>query len=242
MVQQDRKIAQQKMVQQGQKMTQHKMIEQAQKIAKQVLMHNDKCDPEIRRDAGYSERSEDFETRYLANNIYNTIYKTNFFKNCVGCCKTYLEKRNYTFLGYNFDCVFYYRPVEGENNYMPHISCYVKQSRTRNGKGQISTNSVNVSGDLGPKLVYDSQIFQLYKPLGSLTVGTYNFARMESIAIEKATSDLLQEVYLNFSDATLMELYRERLALPSLKGYFTLKTRVDKNEFIIADNLDIEQT
>ena len=67
--------------------------------------------------------------------------------------------------------------------------------------------------DRGRCVVSNGKSYNLYSPTGNLSVGVDLTARMVAVDINKVRSFELQDIYLNYSDAALLELYRENNVL-----------------------------
>lgn len=180
-----------------------------------LTYHNINCNTNRRRCSGLSEDGEQFLQRY---NIEVPRY---FGLKCLGCCFAYLIKRGYKETpNLSFDRVCYSShdlAVPGAS-IRDLVSSFVKVPRKPGGRnGQIATGPDLNLGKMMVRPFADSRTYQLYsEAAGGLSVGFLARARMESVAIEVVKPEELVEIYFNYADAALVELYREKKGLPSL--------------------------
>lgn len=192
-----------------------------------LTYHNINCNTNRRRFSGLSEDGKQFLQRY------NIKVRDYFGLKCLGCCFAYLIERGYKETpNLSFDHVCYSShdlAVPGAS--IPDlVSSFVKVPSKPGGRnGQIATGPDLNLGKMMVRPFADSRTYQLYsEAAGGLSVGFLARARMESVAIEVVKPEELVEIYFNFADAALVELYREEKGLPSLSrpkvnGYLLLR-------------------
>ena len=175
------------------------------------------------RHSGMNDTCNDFMTR---KNV-----QAPFDLDCIGCCFAYLRNRNYKEVrGAQFDrvCFSTQNLVEEDANIpLNLVKSFVKATNNPDHNGQISTGYDYNLGKITARPFADSRTYQLYSQTGNLSVGFLAHARMESVAIDVVRGDELINIYLNYADAALVELYREGRNLPSLSqaevtGYLLL--------------------
>lgn len=179
------------------------------------------------RHSGITEDGNDFINRY---NI-----QVPFDLECTGCCFAYLRDRNYEEVqGALYDRVYFStQNLTEAGAVMPlsMVNSFVKAPSSRGRNGQIATGYDYNLGERTARPVASSRTYQLYSQTGKLSVGFMAHARMESVAIDVVRGDELVNIYLNYADAALVELYREYhpdRELPSLSqtevnGYLLLR-------------------
>nr|XP_022331192.1 uncharacterized protein LOC111129230 [Crassostrea virginica]XP_022331193.1 uncharacterized protein LOC111129230 [Crassostrea virginica] len=187
--------------------------------------HHENCNQGAQnRDSGITEDGNLFIQRY---NI-----QVPFDRECIGCCFAYLRERNYEEVqGAQFDRVYFstQNPAEpGATRRLSTINSYVKAPRNPNYNGQIRTGLDFNLGETSVRPFANSRTYQLYSQTGNLSVGFLAHARMESVAIDVVRGDELVNIYMNYADAALVELYREGRNLPSLSqaditGYLLIR-------------------
>lgn len=186
--------------------------------------HHANCNQNRRRFSGLSDDGTEFQRNYSID--------CQFQLDCLGCCFAYLLKRGYIETpNLSFDRVCYSShdlAVSGAST-GNLVSSYVKVPSGPGGKqGQIATNSDQNLGHMLVRPFADSRTYQLYsEAAGVLSVGFLARARMESVAIEVVKPEELVEIYFNYADAALVELYREEqdrpsLSTPEVTGYLLL--------------------
>ena len=156
--------------------------------------------------AGMNDDSRDFQALYQLNPPFDL--------NCAGCCFQYLVQ------GRNYQLIRYQARIVKHHN--ANTSCFVAGPQGNSGvHGVIKTlNDLNL-GRLGPRTVQRSHSYQLYGPQApaGLAVGAQMVARIEAIAINQVTQPVkVQDCYFNYTDAALIELYREQEGEQSLAG------------------------
>lgn len=167
------------------------------------------------RDAGYVRDAKNFANTFkLDTSVINL--------NCVYCCAEWLvSTRNYQRADGENDIV-----VFRDDGIIPSVSAIVREPKSFNGVyGQIATeNDLNI-GKPKEQTVIKSRKYQLYSigQKSKLGLGVMYHARIESIRIDDLERGELEEVYLNLSNAVLLELYRKKVSAPSLKGKCYLK-------------------
>ena len=176
------------------------------------IQHHNECSQEIRRDSGYEHDGEHFIEKYKLN--------VDFDLTCLGCCFCYLRQRSYQeVLCAQFDRVCYSidslavpgTPIPGNI-----VSSYVKVPGGSGKKGQISTGKDLNLGIPSARPFADSRTYQMYSETGNLSVGFNTHARMECVAIDVVRPDELLNIYLNYANAVLVELYRQKKDQDSL--------------------------
>lgn len=181
--------------------------------------HRPGCEESLRNiDAGYSDEGREFAKTYHL--------QLEFPVECLGCCLDYLtDVREYERLdvaAQDSELVCF---LPSGVYTVPAVSCFVKRSQ-RGPHGQVATGQDPTLGKSEKTAVTGGETYRFYSPAGGLAVGTVITARMESLEIRKASSELLASIYLNYTDATLLELYREQHeTLGSLKGTCRVKKR-----------------
>lgn len=180
-----------------------------------MAQHRNGCQVNIRdTESGYGEFGPDFIRRF------NIVI--GFKIECLGCCLDYLvTERNYQRTVGSFDRVYF--AVQDPKMPQANVSCFVRVPESRNGRyGQFATfEDINL-GNPTIRVVQTSRTYQIYGRTGGMTVGTVINARMESLAIDKARLAELADMYVNYADAALVELYRINNNLDSFRGICTL--------------------
>lgn len=152
--------------------------------------------------------------------------------NCLGCCFAYLIERDYKETpNLSFDRVCYSShdlAVTGART-GDLVSSFVRVPGGPGGrKGQIATHPDLNLGSMMVRPFADSRTYQLYsEEAGVLSVGFVARARMESVVIDDVKPGELVEIYLNYADAALVELYGKEqdlssLSIPEVTGYLLL--------------------
>lgn len=186
--------------------------------------HHPNCNQNRRRESGISDNLRLFRERYSIN--------VPFRLECLGCCFAYLRERNYTESPNLYvDRVCY----SSDDLTLPGVimrgdlaSSFVRVPRKTGRQGQIATPPDINLGNMVVCPFADSRTYQIYsQATGALSVGFLAQARMESVAIQAVRPEELVEIYFNYADAALVELYREVHQLPSLSrpevtGYLIL--------------------
>ena len=193
--------------------------------------HHNNCNQGAQiRHSGITEDGNRFIERY--------DIQVPFDLECTGCCFGYLRERNYEEVqGAQFDRVYFstQNPAEsGATTPLSTVNSYVKAPRNPNHKGQLSTGFDFNLGERTVRPFANSRTYQLYSQTGKLSVGFEAKARMESVAIDVVRGDELVNIYLNYADAALVELYREGLRRGSLSqaevtGYLLLRNPDSNN-------------
>lgn len=190
----------------------------------QPTPHHSNCTQNRRRFSGLSEDGTEFQQMYNID--------IPFRLNCLGCCFAYLIERDYTETpNLSFDRVCYSShdlAVPGTRT-GDLVSSFVKvPGGPRGRKGQIATHPDPNLGNMMVRPFQESRTYQLYsEAYGVLSVGFVARARMESVAIENVKPEELVEIYFNYADAALVELYRKHqgldsLSRPEVTGYLLL--------------------
>lgn len=190
----------------------------------QPTPHHSSCTQNRGRCSGLSEDGREFQQMYITD--------VPFQLDCLGCCFAYLIERDYTETpNLSFDRVCYSShdlAVPGART-GDLVSSFVKvPGGPRGRKGQIATNPDPNLGNMMIRPFQESRTYQLYsEAAGVLSVGFVAQARMESVAIEVVRPEELVEIYFNYADAALVEMYRKEQNLPSLSrpevtGYLLL--------------------
>lgn len=187
--------------------------------------HRRNCNQAENRDSGLTEDGNIFRERYDIDITFNL--------ECVGCCFAFLRGRNYQIVrGAMYDRVCFSKhnlAVPGAIIRGDLVNSFVRAPNRRGRRGQIATGYDYNLGNRVVRPFANSRIYQIYsEEAGVLSVGFLGRARMESIAIEAVRPEELVEIYFNYADAALVELYREHHGLPSLSrpeatGYLLLR-------------------
>lgn len=167
---------------------------------------------EIRRTPlGHTERGRSFIEKYGL--------VIHFDIECLGCCFGYLTtERQYSEARGPNECVYF---TDGN---AANVLCFVNVPG--GGRhGQISTDMDRNMGTATRRRPFEnSRTYQLYGENANLCMGRVLIARMESLAIDEATLGDLSSAYVSYTDAALIELYRNSRdrPLPSLRGFCNL--------------------
>lgn len=198
----------------------------------QANSHHSDCNQNQRRFSGLSDHGTQFVQ------VYNIDVP--FQLECLGCCFAYLRERHYTeSQNLSFDRVCYSSEdlaVPGAIIRNDIVSSFVKVPGGQGRLGQIATLSDPNLGNMMVRPFADSRTYQLYsEAAGALSVGFLARARMESVAIEAVRPEELVEIYFNYADAALVELYREKhnlasLSRPEVTGYLLLRNPQEVQE------------
>ena len=194
--------------------------------------HHNNCNQGAQnRHSGITEDGNRFIERY--------DIQVPFDLECTGCCFGYLRERNYEEVrGALFDRVCFSSENFAETGAIipsDMVNSFAKAPRRRNFRGQVSTGYDYNLGERTARTFGNSRTYQLYSQTGNLSVGFLAHARMESVAIDVVRGDELINIYLNYADAALVELYREGRNLPSLSqaevtGYLLLRNPDSNNQ------------
>lgn len=158
------------------------------------------------------------QTKYQTKWDFINQYKLDiqFDIECLGCCFGYLmTDRNYN------EVVGPINHVHFSDENAPKEFCFVKVPGGSGRFGQISTNTALNLGPSYKRVVEQSRTYMLYGEPTNVVMGRVLMARMESLAIDEATSMELSSVWVTYADAALIELYRDSRhnPLPSLNGF-----------------------
>jgi len=173
-----------------------------------------------KRDAGYTVTGRQFVKQYDID--------SGFPIDCLGCCLAYLEsaKNYYTIPDGEHDRVYFM-----QQDPYPDVRCVVRKSYGPNGKhGQIAVYDVESLGNQRKSTVSNGRNYCLYGPYGGMSIGVEVKARMESVQIDKVRREELAHIYVNYADAALLELYREKRYAQSLRGICMLRVDSVKQE------------
>ena len=194
--------------------------------------HHNNCNQGAQnRHSGITEDGNRFIERY--------DIQVPFDLECTGCCFGYLRERNYEEVqGALFDRVCFSSENLAETGAIipaDMVNSFAKAPGRRNFRGQVSTGYDYNLGERTARTFGNSRTYQLYSQTGNLSVGFLANARMESVAIDVVRGDELINIYLNYADAALVELYREGRNLPSLSqaevtGYLLLRNPDSNNQ------------
>lgn len=172
--------------------------------------HHRNCNQAQNRDSGLTEDGNIFRERYNIDVPFNL--------ECVGCCFAFLRRRNYLVVqGATYDRVCYSSQnlaVPGAVIRADLVNSFVRAPNRRGRRGQIATGYDYNLGNRVVRPFANSRTYQIYSDeAGVLSVGFLARARMESVAIEAVRPEELVEIYFNYADAALVELYREQHGL-----------------------------
>lgn len=193
--------------------------------------HHRNCNQAQNRDSGLAEDGNIFRERYNIDVPFNL--------ECVGCCFAFLRRRNYLVVqGPTYDRVCYSSQnlaVPGAVIRADLVNSFVRAPNRRGRRGQIATGYDYNLGNRVVRPFANSRTYQIYSYEAKvLSVGFLARARMESVAIEAVRPEELVEIYFNYADAALVELYREDHGLPPLSrpeatGYLLLRSSSQNN-------------
>lgn len=188
--------------------------------------HHRNCNQAQNRDSGLAEDGNFFRERYNVDVQFNL--------ECVGCCFAFLKRRNYHVVqGATYDRVCYSSHNLAEPGAVIRadlVNSFVRAPNRRGRRGQIATGYDYNLGNRVVRPFENSRTYQIYShEAGVLSVGFLARARMESVAIDDVRPEELVEIYFNYADAALVELYRNQRRLPSLSrpeatGYLLLRS------------------
>ena len=159
-------------------------------------------------DSGGNQDSDDFARQEELDPPFEIKY--------IEWCFTYLTKcRNYKHIDGNSDQVKF---GDAQN----WTDCFLAGPKTPGGsKSQFKTGHDLNLGTLSQRPVQNSLTYQFYTKNSepdAIAMGVPITARLESIAIEMLKPNHVIGSKLNYHNAALLELYREKKKLPSLKG------------------------
>ena len=171
-----------------------------------------------RLDSGGNADSENFKRQY---NI-----QPNFDLECIGCCYKYLtEDRGYEHVIGNFNQVKY-------GNAANWTDCFLTGRTERGTHGQFKTRHDLNLGQLSKRTLQECLTYQFYTAPNInpdvIAMGVPIKARLESIAVHKVKPDLVNGSKLNYHNAALLELYREKNCEESLHGTCEMRNEVEE--------------
>ncbi|XP_015194887.1 uncharacterized protein [Lepisosteus oculatus] len=181
-----------------------------------------------------ADRFTEDETHRLQTFVWRYWIKVGFPLQCRGCRLDYLiNDRGYaTFQGQQDHVNF---SQGGSDEAL--VSCFVNSPDGGGEKGQIAVKS-NPSASPGYRSArpfVSSHTYQLYSPTEVLSIGFLAAARLESVAIDVVERKELNTVYMQTAEAVLVERYREKRALESLRGRCQV-LKIKKEEEQAGDN------
>ena len=145
---------------------------------------------------------------------------------CIGCCYKYLTRdRGYENVIGNFNQVKY-------GNAANWTDCFLTGPNERGTNGQFKTHHDLNLGKLSKRTLQDCLTYQFYTApdinTDVIAMGVPVKARLESIAIQKMKLDLVNGSKLNYHNAALLELYREKEGHQSLQGTCEMRNEGDE--------------
>lgn len=187
--------------------------------------HHQNCNPVHDRHSGV--------TQDCRNVVQKHNLQITFRLECIGCCFAYLQSRNYqAHIGTSHDLVCFSLPGNLINNIpIGRVSAFVNATNAT-VNGQISTGYDYNLGNRVVRSVANHRTYQLYSntPELRLSVGFTGTTRMESVAITVVRPRELCDIYFNYADAAVVELYRNQrhpplssLSGPSVTGHLCLR-------------------
>lgn len=168
-----------------------------------------------RLDSGGNDDSENFRRQY--------DIQPDFDLECIGCCYKYLkEDRGYELVIGNFNQVKY-------GNAANWTDCFLTARNEHGTHGQFKTGHDINLGELSRRTIQNCLTYQLYTAPDInpdvIAMGVPVQARLESIAIQKVKLNLINGSKLNYHNAALLELYRQKKDRQSLQGKCEMKNK-----------------